>query len=150
MKIYANLFLIPFILIIIFSVFSGFTRGSDSALVEELIRERTDILHKVYFQQIDPEKGEQLLYEIETQPLLASDIRTLRQFTDTDMDMIRDLEILVLEETSNLYGDKSYRSDILWYMKGLAGDYVQSVDYNILLKKSGDRYKLSEFTPIIP
>ncbi len=150
MKTYANLFLIPFILVIVFSVFSGFTKGSDSSMVEELIRERTNILHQVYFHQINPQEGELLLYEIETQPLLASDIRTLRQYTDTDMDMIRDLEILVLEQTSNLYGVKSYRGDILWYMKGLAGDYVQSVDYNIMLKKSGNQYKLSEFTPIQP
>jgi len=150
MKTYANLFLIPFILVIVFSFFSGFTKGTDTYLVEELIKERTDILHKVYFHQIDPEKGEELLYEIETQPLLASDIRALRQFADTDMDMVRDLEILVLEQTSNLYGKKSYRGDILWYMRGPSGDYVQSIDYSILLKKSGNLYKLSEFTPVQP
>ena len=150
MKTYSNLFLIPFVLIIFFSVFSGFTKISDSFLVEELIRERTNILHGVYFNEIQPEKGEQLLYEIETQPLLASDIKTLREYADTDMDLVKDLEILVLEQTSGLYGYKSYRADILWHMRGLDGDYIQSVDYGIVLKKSGSGYKLSEFNATNP
>ena len=115
-----------------------------------MLKERTEILHKVYFRKIEPERGEVLLYEIETQPLLASDIKSLRAFVDTDLDPVKSMQILVLEQISGLYGYKSYRGEILWHMKGPDGDYVQSVDYNIVLKKSGSGYKLSEFNAITP
>ncbi len=150
MKSYSNLFVIPFVLIIFFSVFSGFASAADSTSVERLLRERTNIMHKVFFNEITPEKGEELLYEIAAQPLLASDIRSLREYENTDMDLVRDMEILVLEQTSALYGYRSYRGEILWYMRGVNGDYIQSVDYNIVLKRSGSGYKLSEFTAVTP
>ena len=66
------------------------------------------------------------------------------------MDLVKDHEILVLEQTSDLLGYKSYRAEILWYMKGADGDYIQSIDYSIVLKRSGKGYKLSEFTPVSP
>ncbi|MGI6733104.1 MAG: hypothetical protein ACOX4J_02840 [Anaerovoracaceae bacterium] len=150
MRNYLNVFLLPFLLIIFFTFFSGFAGTQDSMLVEELLKERTEILHKVYFREIEPERGEVLLYEIETQPLLASDIKSLRAFVDTDLDPVKSMQILVLEQISGLYGYKSYRGEILWHMKGPDGDYVQSVDYNIVLKKSGSGYKLSEFNAITP
>lgn len=150
MKNYSNVFLIPFLLIIFFTIFSGFANASDTMLVEELLQKRTEILHKVYFQEIELERGERLLYEIETQPLLASDIKSLRAFVDTDIDPVKAMQILVLEQISGLYGYKSYRGEILWHLKGPEGDYIQSVDYNIVLKKSGSGYKLSEFNAINP
>lgn len=150
MKYYLNVFLIPFMLVIFFTFFSGFSGTSDAILVEELLKERTEIFHKVYFHEIDAERGEKLLYEIETQPLLASDIKSLRAFVDTDMDPVKSMQILVLEQISGLYGYKSYRSEILWHMKGPEGDYIQSVDYNIVLKRTGSGYKLSELNAINP
>jgi hypothetical protein len=56
----------------------------------------------------------------------------------------------MLEQISGLYGYKSYRSEILWHMKGPEGDYIQSVDYNIVLKRTGSGYKLSELNAINP
>jgi len=150
MKAHTNLFLIPFVMIICLSVFPGLANGSDNIPVEKLIQERTDTLKSVFFQQITSEKGEQLLFEIETQPILAEDIKSLRINKATEMDLVKDHEILVLEQTSDLLGYKSYRAEILWYMKGADGDYIQSIDYSIVLKRSGKGYKLSEFTPVSP
>ncbi len=148
MKSFSHLLLIPFTLIIFFSVFSGFTPASDTMLVEELVHRRAEILQAVFFREMEPEKGEQLLYEILTQPLLASDVRNIRNSTDTDLDSVKDMEILMLEQTSGLYGNKSYRGQILWHMKGANGEYIQTVEYIIVLKKSLGEYKLSEFSPV--
>ncbi|HZK02166.1 MAG TPA: hypothetical protein VFC96_04805 [Anaerovoracaceae bacterium] len=150
MKGYSNLFLLPFILIICFTLFSGFSIESEQTMVERLLEERKDILHKVYFRQIDEKMGETLLYEIETQPLLTSDIRSLREYADTDMDVVEGMEILALEKVTDLYGRKSFRGDILWHMLGHDGKYVQSVEYSIVIEKAGTGCKLSEFRTIAP
>jgi hypothetical protein len=150
LKGYYKLFALPFILIISFTIFSGFPKMSEASLVEKLLKDRTETLHKVYFQQIDADTGEKLLYKIETQPLLTSDIEDLRKFQDTDMDVVKNMEILSIERTSDLYDRKSYKADILWHMQGIDGDYVQSIYYNVVIKKGGKSYKLSEFKPIIP
>lgn len=150
MRNYSNLFFLPFALVVLFTLFSGFTNNSEYALVEKLLKERTDILHKVYFKQIDIETGEKLLYEIETPPILTWDIKEMRKYEDTDMDSVRDMEMLTLDKVSDLYGLKSYIGDILWHMQGPEGRYIQSVDYNIVLKGGRSGYKLSEFNSIEP
>jgi hypothetical protein len=150
MKNFSSLFIIPFSLIILLSIFSGFSSGNgDVSPVKELIKERTNIMQKMLLSQINLEKAEELLYEIETQPLLSSDIRSLRDYKDTDMDVVREMEVLALNPVSDIYGYKSFTGDVLWYMRGPDGDYVQSIDYNIVIKKTGKKYKISEFSPLI-
>ncbi len=148
MRDYRNLLLLPFILIALFSVLSGFSDAADTSFAEELVKERANILSKVFFEQIDNDKAEDLLYEIETQPLLSSDIRSLREYDNTDIDIVKSMEILAMDKVSDIYGYRSYICDILWHMRGVEGDYVQSVDYNVVFKKTGSRYKISEFNPI--
>ncbi len=150
MKNYSNIFFLPFILIILLTLLAGFTNNSEYILIEKLLKERTDILHKVYFKQIDIETGEKLLYEIETPPILTWDIKEMRKYEDTDMDSVRDMELLALNKVSDLYGLKSYLADILWHMQGPEGRYIQSIDYNIVVKSGKTGYKLSEFNAISP
>lgn len=150
MKGYPNLFFLPFFMIICISLLSGFSGTSEHAAVEKLLRERVDIMQGFYSNELGAEEAEKLLYKIEDQPLLASEIRDLRAFADTDIDMVKDIEIMTLEKVSDLYGRKSYQCEILWHMKSYSGDYIQSVDYNIVLKKGATGYKLSEFKTVAP
>lgn len=150
MKSYSNIFFLPFALIICIALFSGFAGSSENSTVEKLLIERVNILHGVYTFQITADEAEKLLYEIETQPLLASDIRDLRTFSATDMDMVLDMEIIAIEKVTDLYGRKSFRGEVLWHMRGYGGDYIQSVDYSIVMKKSTPNYKLSELLAISP
>lgn len=148
MKNYSRIFILPFFLIICFTLISGFSGSSNSFMVEELLKERTGILHKAYYKQITIKQAEDLLYDIETHPLLTADIRELRNYEDTDIDMVKDMNLLSLEKTSDIYGKKSYIGKIQWNMLGFEGNYIQAINYNIVIKSSATGYKLSEFIPI--
>lgn len=148
MKRYKKLFFFPFIIIIIITLFSGFGHNSNPQIMKELLEKRTSILQQSYFGQIKIEKAEEQLAEIETQPLLGSDIMNLRNKVPSEMDMIEDMKIDSLREITKFYSYLSYQSEITWYMKGLNSDYKQTIKYHIVLKNLDGKYKLSEFKPI--
>ena len=81
MKYYLNVVFGHLSLGYLFTFFSGFFGASD-ILVEELLKERTEIFKVRHFHEIDPKGGASMN---KTQPLLASDIKSLR-LVDTDMD----------------------------------------------------------------
>lgn len=87
------------------------------------MRERSIILQKAYYGQIDLAETEARLFEIETQQLLESDIMILRRVDESSV-------------------------EIICYMKGLEGDYTEEVNYGIIMEDCGDAYKLSEQYPL--
>lgn len=148
MKSYSNLFILPALLVISLTLFSGFTHGSNLSIVEDLMRERSIILQQAYYGQIDLAETEARLFEIETQPLLESDIIILRRADESSMDQVKDLAVLSVMQMTKLYNYLSFHVEIIWYMKGLEGDYTEEVNYGIIMKDCGDAYKLSELYPL--
>jgi len=148
MKHYKNLFLFPFIIIISVTVLSGFGNNSNTGIVKDLMKERTSILQQTYYGELNSDIAEDKLSNIETQPLLESDILTLRAFKNTEIDMIRDMEIISLKRITKLYDYLSFHGTIRWHMSGLNGEYVETVDYCIVLKSFGRIYKISDIYPI--
>lgn len=150
MKRYGNLFLVPFIIIIAIIVFSGFGHASNTGIVKDLLVERTSILQQSYYGQLEIGEAETRLYTIETQPLLESDILMLRNSDSTQIDVVRNMEVISIKQTTKLYDYLTFQGEIQWYMTGYNGDYIETVEYNIVLKTFGNSYKLSDLYPINP
>jgi hypothetical protein len=148
MKRYGNLFLFPFIIIISITFFFGYGSKSNPEMLKGLLMERTSILQQAYYGQIQTDKAENLLAQIETQPLLGTDIHTLRNSEPMEMEMVVGMEIKSLKQIKKLYRYLTFRSEITWYMKGMNTTYSQTVDYHVVLQSVGSNYKLSEFNPI--
>lgn len=148
MKRYGNIYLLPFIIIIFMAFFPGFVNGSNTTIVRDLMMERTSILQEAYYGNMQIEEAERRLYQIETQPLLETDILALREAEYSQLDIIDDMRIVSLRQNTKLYDYLSFQGEIIWFMVGLQGKYSQTVNYNIVLKSFGEIYKLSELSPI--
>ena len=147
MKKYYKFFILPAIIIIIAGFFSGFSEQSCEQIAENLIEERTSILQKAYFGKLDIDQAEEYLGQIETYPLLSEDIGNLRALDDTDVDLVKSMEFIEINQDSKLLNYVSLSMKIRWHMSGAGSDYVSSNEYSVILKSYKNGYKLSEFNP---
>lgn len=147
MKRYYKLFLFPAIVIIIAGIFSGFSEQSCKEIAEDLLTERTAILQNAYYGKIEMEDAEKKLGSIETYPLLSEDIGNLRNADPAQLDIVKSMDFVDVTEENNLFDYVSLNMKIRWYMNGLSSDYISDNEYSVILKKSGEDYKISEFNP---
>ncbi|MBQ9931877.1 MAG: hypothetical protein IJO79_05925 [Firmicutes bacterium] len=148
--VYHKIFLFPSLVLLCGIFLSGFTAESDEALVRDLLLSRTLIMEQVLYGELSLEEGERRLAQIETQPLLKEDITAMRTWLDSDLDVVRRLKILSLEKRTGLYGYRAFDALILWEMRGVTGSYTETVEYNVVLKQSGDQYRISILEPLFP
>jgi hypothetical protein len=148
MKKYSSLIVILALLVIIISVFSGFANPSIDSKVEELLEQRTSILQKTFYNQITKEKAEKELEKLETYPLLTEDIRQLRQWDNTEIDTVKSMQFIEVIPEKNLLEYTTYKIKIMWEMSGINEDYTMEGTYNVVMKKSEGKYKLSCFNAL--
>ncbi len=147
MKKYYKLLILPAIIIIIAGIFSGFSEQSCDAVAENLLEERTTILQNAYYGNIEPEQVEKNLSRIETYPLLSEDIGNLREADPCQLDIVKSMEFIEVEQEKKMFDYISFHMKIRWYMSGLSSDYISDNEYSVVLKSNKDGYKLSEFNP---
>jgi hypothetical protein len=147
LKQYDKLLIFPAIIIIIAGVFSGFSNQSYDQIAEDLLRERTEILQNAYYGKIDRNKAEAALSKIETYPLLTEDVSNLKDYDATQLDIVKSMDFLVMNQETKMFDYISFHTKIRWYMSGLSADYVSENEYSIILKSTSEGYKLSEFNP---
>lgn len=145
---YSNLLFVPALLVILLSLLSGFTGKTEENTVKELLRERTRILQDCYYGLLDQSEAEQALSEIETYPLLSSDIGSLREWDETEVDIVEKMYFGSIKKTRSCFGKDAYQASIKWDVSGLSGDYTAEGDYHIILKSDKNRQKLSVFVPL--
>jgi hypothetical protein len=145
LKKYYRLFVLPAIIIIIAGFFSGFSEQSCSQTAENLLKERTKILQDAYYGKIEMDLAEKYLGRIETYPLLSEDIGKLRVAEPTELDIVKSMEFIEIEQESKLFHYVSLNVKIRWYMSGLASDYISDNEYSVILKSTGGGYRLAEF-----
>lgn len=147
MKKYYKLFILPAIIIIIAGFFSGFSEQSCDQIAENLLEERTDILQNAYYGKLEANQAEKNLSQIETYPLLSEDIGNLRALDATDVDMVKSMEFIEIEQESKMLHYVSLSMKIRWHMRGSGSDYISSNEYSVILKSTKSGYKLAEFNP---
>lgn len=148
MKKYYHLFTFVAIIVIIISIFSGFSNPVEKDIVKDILEQRTNVMQKAFYNQITKEKAEEELEKIETYPIIAEDIKQLRQWDDTQLDVVKKMSFTKVEQEKNLLEYMTYRVDIIWEMSGLSEDYFTEGKYHVVLKKVNDQYKLSCFDVI--
>ena len=141
--VYHKIFLFPASIILCMILLSGFVMPDHEALVQDLLWERSLILEDYYYGKISLQEGQERLSSVETQPLLREDIAMMKAWENSDLDVIRGLKILSLEKRTGLYGYLAFDGVILWNMRGLTGSYTEVAEYNIVLKQSGEQYRIS-------
>ena len=145
---YYNLLFVPAMLIIFLTFFSGFAVKSESEEIKYLLRERTRILQDCYYGLIDAESAEDELAGIETYPILSEDIKGLREWEGTEVDIVEKMIFSSLEKKHSILGSETYRAEICWEVSGLGEDYTMTGGYYIVVKNDGGKLLLSNFTPI--
>ena len=145
---YYNLLFVPAMLIIFLTFFSGFAVKSESEEIKYLLRERTRILQDCYYGLIDAESAEDELAGIETYPILSEDIKGLREWEGTEVDIVEKMIFTSLEKKHSILGSETYRAEICWEVSGLGEDYTMTGGNYIVVKNDGGKLLLSNFTPI--
>ena len=134
-------------IVIIISIFSGFTTNKEQEVVVNLLEQRTQILQQALFHEISIETAEDRLKNIETPPLLSEDIKSLREFDETDLDIIKNMTILQIDNERRILEYYTYDLNILWEMCGSESNYFLENNYYVVLKEIGGIHKLSNFDP---
>lgn len=98
-------------LIIFLTFFSGFAVKSESEEIKYLLRERTRILQDCYYGLIDAESAEDELAGIETYPILSEDIKGLREWEGTEVDIVEKMIFTSLEKKHSILGSETYRAE---------------------------------------
>lgn len=137
------------VFILVAALLSGFTQSDPSSSVSTLLKQRTQILQNAYFGRQSLEQSELLLERIETHPLLADDIQALRTSMPGQMDWIRSMELLTIEETTSYIDYHSFLVDIRWHMSGLSGNYASDYSYHIVVKEEEGIPFLAEMEAIL-
>ncbi len=141
---YYKFLVIPGLLVITACLFTGFGSANQEGLVKQLLDQRTNILQQAYFGQLDQGQAEELLAKVETQPLLSQDVNTLRASEPTDFQRVNSMELRQLEKKVQMMSYLTYDASIRWYLNSPEGSAVEDGNYQLVLKYSGDSYKLSE------
>lgn len=149
MKNFYRLFLIPCLMILFIALFTGFSssKGQSEDPLEKLLNKRTSIIQNALYGYIPKEDAEVMLRDVAVPPLLKKDIMSLHNWDATQIDIIKDINVLNKTMTARIYDYITYNVTIRWDMVGAEGEYTQTDEYYVVLKKIGKEYKISEFTP---
>lgn len=145
---YYNVLLVPALLVIFFTLFSGFAGRDENEEIKYILRERTRILQDCYYGLITPESAESELADIETYPIISEDIKGLREWEGTEVDIVERMIFTSLEKKHSILGSDTYETEICWDVSGLGEDYTMTGKYYVVVKKEPGKLILSNFTPI--
>ncbi|MEL7657969.1 MAG: hypothetical protein AAGU75_18910 [Bacillota bacterium] len=147
MKKYYKILILPAMIIIIAGIFSGFSEQPCSKTAQNLLEQRTKILQSAYYGKIEMKVAERELGKIETYPLLSEDLGNLKDADPAQIDIVKSMEFLEVNQEQKLFSFISFHMKIRWYMSGLDSDYISENEYIVVLKETRDSIKLSEFNP---
>lgn len=136
------------LMIIALCLMTGFTKADDELQLRDCLIQRTEIMQSCFCGEISEGAAEVLLQAIETYPLLTDDVKALRDWEAADIDMVRSMAVLSPEKQHEIFGYITYRATIIWDMQGIPDDYVLESEYHIVLKRIGDKIKLSSLEPV--
>lgn len=140
--------ILPALIIISMCLFTGFTVNEDIDIMEKLLKDRTNIMQNCIYGEINCSEGEEQLGKIEMYPLLAEDIKSLRQWDFTQLDVVNNMKIINSNRIKKVFDYTTYKVSIIWDMSGLSDKYILTEDYYVVIKKVGKNNYLSSFEPI--
>ena len=145
---YYNILLVPAISVILIAFLSGFTEPDNEQWIEDKLLERTRILQDCYYGAISVTDAENMLREFESDQLLKDDILSLRQWEDTELDIVQKMSFVNIIKKKEFMEYTTYEVAIRWDMSGIPEDYILERKYHLVVKNSRNKLFLSNFMPI--
>lgn len=131
---------------ILIAAATGFAAsGNEQTTIKSLISQRTDILNDFYNGKIQKKAATEMLTSMETDLLLAEDLKNLDLYFQTDIDQVQEYSF---EKINIKQADKSLIcADVtmLWKVEGLDGKDSFLHTYSVICEKEGKTYKLAQF-----
>ncbi|MDO4545104.1 MAG: hypothetical protein Q4C25_03015 [Bacillota bacterium] len=122
---------------------AGATEDKEAGAVKELMYQRTDIIENIMSGVLTYEEGKEQLRQVETGALYSRDLRTLKDYGASDYEKVRNMDIVSLEQMSNIYDSYTFVGEIEWTNEGYEGVYKERITYEIGLKEIKDEYRLT-------
>lgn len=115
--------------------------------VRELVSRRTDAMSGYFASKLSYWEAGRQLREIEEGRLLEEDLKSMREYFRTDIEQVREYEILNVDFTVKKEDVLCAIVEIQWETEGLGGVECFSGDYSVICEKNQDAevYKLVHF-----
>ena len=119
--------------------------GSEEKIVEDLINERTTTLNSYYDGGMQREEAREKIREIETGNLMEQDLENIDLYFQTDIDRIKEFELLSVKITESSEDMICADVYIKWDVETVTGNDSFMCDYSVICVKEGEDYKLVQF-----
>lgn len=131
-------------------LFIFFTAGmkavpaSDSAKIEELMKERIGILNYYYGGKMSFEDARKNIEKIEKSTLLAEDLDLMKSFVGEAIDQIADYAFLSTTCKRSSFGILNGEVEIYWVLQGENGRWETEETYYFTAEDSDGKVKLTQ------
>lgn len=119
--------------------------GSDEKIVEDLINKRTVTLNDYYDGDMQREEARQIISDIETGTLMEQDLDNIDRYFQTDIDRIKEFDLVSVKITEADEDMICADVNIKWDVETVTGNDSFMCDYDVILVKEGEAYKLAQF-----
>ena len=119
--------------------------GSDEKIVEDLINKRTATLSDYYDGDMQREEARQIISDIETGTLMEQDLDNIDRYFQTDIDRIKEFDLVSVKITEADEDMICADVNIKWDVETVTGNDSFMCDYDVILVKEGEAYKLAQF-----
>lgn len=119
--------------------------GSEEKIVEDLINERTTTLNSYYDGGMQREEAREKIREIETGNLMEQDLENIDLYFQTDIDRIKEFELLSVKITESSEDMICADVYIKWDVETVTGNDSFMCGYSVICVKEGEDYKLVQF-----
>lgn len=119
----------------------------EKMVIEHLLNERSKIWNKMYEDEDGSNQWMNELKNVVSKPLLDFDIESFlgAKACPTDMDKVIDLKVLEIDDVSYTHEGMEARITVNWKMQGFTSRYEEEVDYEVILIKENDIWKLCDY-----
>ena len=106
--------------------------GSEEKIVEDLINERTTTLNSYYDGGMQREEAREKIREIETGNLMEQDLENIDLYFQTDIDRIKEFELLSVKITESSEDMICADVYIKWDVETVTGNDSFMCDYSVI------------------
>lgn len=138
--------------VIIITLNNGYRYKNAEETLSTVMNQRMEIINKASVGELNEEDAYQLLEKILDNPLLQMDADYLKEISEypTDMDVIRDMNILEINDLRFKKDIMTFDAHVVWIVDGLLDRYVEENIYSFQFKKyKNGSYKLVDYQVIL-
>lgn len=130
------------VLCIIIIILAGAAENPEIKTVEQLLQKRTVIMENIIWGKITYEDGKQKLREVESGNLYRSDLNSVFDYVDSDLEEVEGVKVIYLEKQGQVCDIIDFKGKIEWTCKGYEGAYRIEDVYNIGVSVKDGEYRL--------